>query len=173
MAKAIEKTVNPTKKQWDKAEALKLIESTGKSADTVQNNIQRVAVIAIGYANIHGDVTIAQRACEVFATKKGVRFNSFVKYLEYHGQLAWDKDAKNVVYHKRESAIKDEVKLLESLAGTKWYQAIKQEEVASIYDVKEAVEKLIARAKKAEKDGTEIAHAEMLQKLVGLIEVPV
>jgi len=163
------RAINPTAKQWDKAEVIKLIDNVGQQAQTVQNNIQRIAVVAIGYANIHGDITVAQRACEVFSGKKGIRFNSFVKYLEVHGQMQWDAKAKTVTYMKRDSVIKDPAQLLESLSVRKWYEATPQEPVESIYDVKAQIEKLIKAATKAADSGKKVSNAELLENLSNLV----
>ena len=163
----VARAVNPTEKQWDKATVLKLIDNVGDQAQTVQNNIQRIAVVAIGYANIHGDVTIAQRACEVFKGKKGIRFNSFVRYLETHGQLEWDKN--DIKYRKRDNVLKEPTELLASLSKTRWFDAIKAEQAQSIYDVKAQVEKLIKAAGKAVEDGRDVKNGELVDTLARLI----
>jgi hypothetical protein len=160
----------PQASMWDKQAAFDAIDRVGKDATTVRNNIQRIATIAIGYANLHGDISIAQRAVEVFQTNKGIRFNSFVSYLEHHGQLQWDAKAKQVVYRKRDDVIRDIPELVEALRASFWWEAIKAEEVVSMYDVKTAVEKLIAKATANAKKGGEVKHAEMLESLINLVE---
>jgi len=163
----VARAVNPKQSHWDKPAVMKLIDNVGDQAQTVQNNIQRIAVVAIGYANIHGDITVAQRACEVFKGKKGIRFNSFVRYLETHGQLEWDKDT--IKYRRRDNVLKDPAELMESLAKTRWYDAIKAEQAQSIYDVKAQVEKLIKAAGKAVEDGREVKNGELLDTLARLV----
>jgi hypothetical protein len=125
--------------------ALKLIDRTVKRGAALANDIQSLAVTCIGYANVHGDVTIAQEAYSKLEGVSGVRFNSFVKYLETYGQLAYDKDAKTMVYRKRTDVITDPVQLVTALSATRWYTAIKAEAVESIYDVQAQVEKLIKK----------------------------
>ena len=141
----------------------------GKRGNALTNDIQSIAVTAIGYANVHGDVTIAQDIYTTLSTLGGVRLNSFVKYLEVYGQLAYDKDTKNFVYFKRDNVETDPVALLAQLKDTRWFDAIKQEQPVSEYDVAEMVRKMVANlTKKAGKDGVTIKHAEMLDELSAL-----
>jgi LPS sulfotransferase NodH len=129
--------------------ALKLIDRTVKRGAALANDIQSLAVTCIGYANVHGDVTIAQEAYSKLEGVSGVRFNSFVKYLETYGQLAYDKELKTMVYHKRDDVLKDPVQLVTALSTTRWYTAIKAEAVESIYDVAAQVKKLIDKIEKS------------------------
>lgn len=155
---------------WDKDEALATIERVGRSSIRVRDQIQKVAVVAIGYANIHGDITVAQKACEVFQSNKGIRFNSFVKYLESYGQLRWDSKTKTMSYHKREDVASDIPELMAELEGTFWFEAVKAEEAVSMYDVKAAIEKLINKATSEAKKGADIQHKEMLSMLINMVE---
>jgi len=155
----------------DKDSAIKLIDRTVKRGASLANDIQSIAVTCIGYANIHGDVTIAQEAVSKLEGVSGVRFTSFIKYLETYGQLAWDKDTKNLVYRKRDDVLTEPMALITTLSETRWYNAIKPEAVQSIYDVSDMVKKLIAKIEKAASGGSAIVrHSEMLDQLRGLVE---
>lgn len=151
-----------------KDEAFKLIESASKKASSLNTALQRIAVTAIGYANIHGDVTIAQEACAKFSTQKGVRFNSFVAYLEMHGQIKWDKESKNVVYFRRDAAEKDPLALLTTLSQHAWYDAKPEKEPVSIYDCADAVARLIKKLEKMSQEGTVLENRHVLDGLVAL-----
>lgn len=143
----------------------------GKRGNALTNDIQAIAVTAIGYANVHGDVTIAQSIYTTLATLGGIRLNSFVKYCETFGQLAYDKDTKNFAYFKRDSAERDPVALMTQLKGTRWFDAIKQEAPVSVYDVADMVRKMIAKLEKAgKKEGVTINNAELIEGLADLVE---
>ena len=151
-------------------DAIARIALIGKRGNALMNDIQSISVTAIGYANVHGDVTIAQDICTTLQTIGGVRFNAFVKYLEVYGNLAWDKDTKNFVYRKNEDAVCEPVALLEQLHNTRWFDAIKQEQPASVYDVEDMVRKMLAKlTKAAQKDGVTIKNDYLIEELAGLI----
>ena len=151
-------------------DAVARIARIGKRGVQLNDDIQAIAVTAIGYANVHGDVTIAQDICTTLQTNGGVRFNSFVKYLEVYGNLAWDKDTKNFVYHKNSNAVCDPVALIEQLHATRWFDAIKQEKPASVYDVEDMVRKMINKLNKAAKqDNVTIHNEHLIEQLAELI----
>jgi hypothetical protein len=150
----------------DREVALNLIDRTVKRGASLSNDIQSIALTCIGYANVHGDVTIAQEAYSKLEGVSGLRFNSFVKYLETYGQLAYDKDAKTMVYRKRTDVITDPVQLVTALQETRWYTAIKAEAVESIYDVQAQVEKLIKKIESSiANEKVTVKGADLLDKL--------
>lgn len=154
----------------EKDAALKLIDRTVKRGAALANDIQSLAVTCIGYANVHGDVTIAQEAYSKLEGVSGVRFNSFVKYLETYGQLAFDKETKNMVYHKRDDVLKDPVQLIAALADTRWHTAIKAEAVESIYDVAAQVAKLIEKIEKSiANEKVTVKNADLLDALRAVV----
>jgi hypothetical protein len=122
---------------------------------------------------VHGDVTIAQEAYAKLEGIKGLRFNSFVKYLETFGQLAYDKELKTMVYRKRTDVITDPVQLITALADTRWHTAIKAEAVESIYDVAAQVEKLIEKIEKSiANEKVTVKSADLLDKLRLVVAAP-
>lgn len=147
-------------------QAFELSKSIGNRGKALNRDIQKIAATAIGYANIHGDVTVAQNIFENIKDNKGIRLNSFVKYLERHGQLAYDKESKNFVYHKRDDVCKDVMELFLTLAESPWYEAVKQEPVGSIYDVQEMLTKFIERTEKlAKNEHNKVQNVELLDTL--------
>lgn len=153
-----------------KEQAFDLSKSIGNRGKALNRDIQKIASTAIGYANIHGDVTVAQNIFENIKDNKGIRLNSFVKYLERHGQLAYDKESKNFVYHKRDDVCKDVMELFLTLSENPWYEAVKQEPVGSIYDVVKMVTALIERTEKlAKNERNTIENAQLLDTLKLLV----
>ncbi len=149
-----------------KDEAFELSKSIGNRAASLQRDIQKIAATAIGYANVHGDVTVAQNIIEHIRDKKGIRLNSLVKYIETHAKLAWDKEAKNFVYHKRDDVICDPLELFMVLSENKWYEAIKQEVPQSVYDVQEMLKAFIEKCERlANKGNNKVEHAELIEQL--------
>lgn len=154
-----------------KEQAFDLSKSIGNRGKALNRDIQKIAATAIGYANIHGDVTVAQNIFENIADNKGIRLNSFVRYLETHGQLAYDKESKNFVYRKRDDVIKDVMELFLALSEAPWYQAIKQEQVESIYDVSKMIKSLVDRVEKLSKnERNTIENIELVDTLKLLIQ---
>lgn len=149
-----------------KEDALVLSKSIGSRGKTLNRDIQKIACTAIGYANIHGDVTVAQNIYDNIRDNKGIRLNSFVKYLERFGCLAYDKESKNFVHHKRDDVVKDVLELFLTLNENPWYEAVKQEPVGSIYDVSDMVTKLIEKCEKlASNERNQVKNLEILESL--------
>lgn len=150
----------------DKPAAMKLADSLGRRIATATLDLQKVAISAIGYANIHGDITIAQRVLEVMGTS--MRRQTMVRYFEIHGKLAWDKESKTVVFAENVEALDDPAQLYETLSVLPWYEAV-QEQIESILDVTAIAAKLLKRIAKAAKDGKEIkAEGKLAEALVAL-----
>jgi hypothetical protein len=153
-----------------KEQAFDLAKSIGSRGKALNRDLQKIACTAIGYANIHGDITVAQSAFEAIKENKGIRLNSFVRYLETFGQLAYDKESKNFVYRKRDDVCKDVMELFLTLSEHPWFEAIKQETTESIYDVAEMVKKLVERCEKlAKSEKNVIENAQMIETLKLLV----
>lgn len=149
-----------------KEQAFELSKSIGNRGKTLNRDLQKVACTAIGYANIHGDITVAQNIWENLSDNKGIRLNSFVKYLETYGQIKFDKEAKTFVYSKRDDVIKDVMELFLTLSDNPWYQAIKQEPVGQEYDINEMVKKFVAKCESlAKNELNTVKNLEMLAKV--------
>lgn len=144
-------------------ECLSAIKSCGNRAKSLNNDLQAVALSVILHANQHGDVTLAQAACEAFT--KGQRLNSFVVFLEKYGKLQWDKKARTVVYRKRDDVAMDEEKLLEVVGDSRWYTAVAPEQPVSIVDVQTAFLKFMERIERQAGEAAEVHHKELLPVL--------
>lgn len=154
-----------------KEQAFELSKSIGKRGNALNRDIQKIACTAIGYANVHGDVTVAQEIFEQIGGNKGIRLNSFVRYLETHGKLAYDKETKNFVHRQRDDVITDVMELFLTLSENPWYQAIKQEPVESVYDVTKMVKALVERVEKLSKnERNTIENIELLDTLKLLVQ---
>lgn len=151
-------------------DAIARIALIGKRGNALMNDVQAIAVTSIGYANVHGDVTIAQDICTTLQTIGGVRFNSFVKYCETYGNLAWDKGTKNFVYYKNDNAVCEPAELVAQLHATRWFDAIKQEQPASVYDVEEMVRKMLTKLTNAAKrENVTIENEYLIDELAKLV----
>ena len=153
-----------------KDQVIELAKSVSGRGKSLNRDIQKLAASAIGYANVHGDVTIAQGIYETLSANKGLRLNSFVAYLEKFGKLEYDKTVKNFIYRKRDDVETDPMELFVSLAELPWYEAIKAKEPVSTYDVAAGIKAIIARCDRlAQQESVAIAHLELLEPLRSLI----
>lgn len=149
------------------SELAKSVAGRGKS---LNRDIQKLAVTAIGYANVHGDVTIAQEIYATLTQNKGLRLNSFVAYLEMYGKLEYSKQDKNFVYRRRDDVETDPMELFITLAEQPWYEAIKQPEPVSQYDLSVKIAALVKQCEKmAQQESVNIAHLELLEPLRALV----
>jgi hypothetical protein len=152
-----------------KDDTLSLIKSVKGRAGRLDTDLQKVAVMCIVYANVHGDVTIAQAALESLG--KGQRKPSFVAYLEQHGKMQFDGKTKTIVYRKRDDVATDVGSVVEALADTHWVDAKKDPEIQSMYDVEAMVAALVKRIEKlAAVEGTTIKSIEKLDVLRALAD---
>ena len=153
-----------------KDQVIELAKSVSGRGKSLNRDIQKLAVSAIGYANVHGDVTIAQSIYETLTVNKGLRLNSFVAYLEKFGKLEYDKTVKNFIYRRRDDVETDPMELFVSLAEFPWYEAIKAKEPVSTYDVAAKIKAIIAQCDRlAHQESVSIAHLELLEPLRSLV----
>lgn len=151
-------------------EAADLAKSVATRGKSLNKDIQKLAATAIGYANIHGDVTVAQGIYESLVGNKGLRINSFVAYLEKHGKLEYSKDAKNFIHRKRDDVITDVMELFLHLAENPWYEAIKGKDPVSMYDLSAKIAALVKQAESmAQQESVRVAHFELLEPLRALV----
>ena len=154
-----------------KEQAFDLAKSIGRRGVALNRDIQKIACTAIGYANVHGDVTVAQNIYENLRDNQGIRLNSFVRYLETHGKLQYDKESKNFIYRKRDDVVTDVMELFLTLSENPWFKAVKQEPTESIYDVAEMVKKLIAKAESlAKNEKNTVQNLELLDTLKAITQ---
>lgn len=148
------------------AELTELAKSVQNRGKTLNRDVQKLAMNAIAYANIHGDITIANTAHDAIKGNKGIRVNSFVKYCETYGKLQYSKESKGFVYRKRDDVLTDPMELFLALGESPWYEAVKQETPESIYDMAEMVKKFIAKCEKlAANPAVTLEHAELLERI--------
>jgi hypothetical protein len=151
-------------------EASDLAKSVATRGKSLNKDIQKLAATAIGYANIHGDVTVAQGIYAVLADNKGLRVKSFVAYLETHGKLEYSKDAKNFIYRKRDDVLTDVLELFLNLADNPWYEALKEKEPVSMYDLSVKIAALVKQAESmAQQESVTVSHLELLEPLRSLV----
>jgi hypothetical protein len=151
-------------------EASDLAKSVATRGKSLNKDIQKLAATAIGYANIHGDVTVAQGIYAVLADNKGLRVKSFVAYLETHGKLEYSKDAKNFIYRKRDDVLTDVLELFLNLADNPWYEALKEKEPVSMYDLSAKIAALVKQAESmAQQESVTVSHLELLEPLRSLV----
>jgi cytidylate kinase len=151
-------------------EAADLAKSVATRGKSLNKDIQKLAAAAIGYANVHGDVTVAQGIYESIANNKGLRIKSFVAYLEKHGKLEYSKDAKNFIHRKRDDVITDVMELFLHLAENPWYEAIKEKDPVSMYDLSVKIAALVKQAESmAQQESVTVAHFELLEPLRALV----
>jgi hypothetical protein len=151
-------------------EAADLAKSVATRGKSLNKDIQKLAAAAIGYANVHGDVTVAQGIYESIANNKGLRIKSFVAYLEKHGKLEYSKDAKNFIHRKRDDVITDVMELFLHLAENPWYEAIKEKDPVSMYDLSAKIAALVKQAESmAQQESVTVAHFELLEPLRALV----
>ena len=154
-----------------RADIPKLIKSALTSTTAMRNALQKVAVAAIGYANLHQDIDVARDVYAAFKDQKGVQAQRLLDYIAAHGCVVFDpkNQKKPVQYTLNPSAeCADVAKLLESLDESKWFE-FKAEKADKLIDVKDVLEKLIKRASAALDAKQEVLNAELLDGLVELL----
>lgn len=143
--------------------AVKLADKIIKSGATMRKDVQSLAVTAIGYANVHGDITIANKALEaVQSTKMQVR--QFIAYCEAHGKLKFSKEGKCFTFERKEDVKTDVVELITHLAAMpEWheFEIAKDVVVVSLYD---KLEKLLKQIKEESLTPEEHAMVDTVKK---------
>ncbi len=153
-----------------KDEAIKLCGQVAKAGTKLANDIQSLVLTAVGYANIHGDVTIATRL--IGSLSAGTRKQAVVNICEAFGCLSYDSKAKEFSHVKREDVERDPAELVKLLSKPEnfWTTYTPEPEVLSSYDVKAGIESLIKRLAKMQKAGTTLENAELFAKLTEMVE---
>lgn len=140
----------------------KMIGVIGRRGLQVHAMIQQAAVQCVAHSIMYGNVTPANQLCD--ALTNGARKDALVKYLETFGAIAYVKADKKLHHLKRES-VEWSDEYAKQCAETDWSKVKKQPEPSSIYDVTDALEKLIDNAHRAVKKKLEIKGSEVLGKL--------
>lgn len=143
------------------AEFGKLCDSVMKAQRKTDDDLQKLAITAIAYTHIHGDVQPANRL--IGAMQKSLRVDSMVKYIEKFGKLAWQKDEKKFAYYADAPVREFDADVCNTL---KWHDAKKPNPVVSQYDFVAEFDEFMKRLAKKIDSGKPIIHAELFDKLV-------
>lgn len=131
-----------------------------KTMKVANLRVQELAIVAVGYSIEHNDVRPANTLIE--SLPKGLRKDALVKWLEINGNLAWSTEGKKFLHYKA-GAVFDVTKL----SALPWYEAKKDPEPESVYDVAEAFDKFMSKVQKLVKEGkVEVANRTLLDELM-------
>lgn len=136
----------------------KRIATVGKRVSLLTKEVQVLAVNAVGYSILHGDITIGQRLYEALGT--AMRRQSLVSFFEKHGQFVWSSSEKKFVFNKREGIQFDP----DMLMGMPWDEA-KAEKIVSDIDVEDMVKRMIKRIENAINSGVEVKNKDLYSDL--------
>lgn len=145
------------------------IAAIGKSAASLRQIVQVVAVSIIGHAYTHGDVTQGDNL--LHALGKGTDRQALVAYFEDHGPFRWVKDEAKFKLDKkrRDNGSFDEEKLL---TGVQWFEYGRStKNLNSTFDLAKRTLSLIEGMGKAkEKAGTIVENAELAPYLTAAVK---
>lgn len=145
----------------------KTIASISKAQASASKAIGAAALMALYFANAKGDAGAASAlvACLRSSTKK----ESLIALLETHGNLAVKKGklVSFVPFAAGKVWAADDVKTLRTVCEA-WesFKAAEKEVVA--FDLAEALDKLLKRAEKAQKDGVTVIGAAMVKDITAV-----
>lgn len=150
----------------------KLIGNIGKSGMKLDAQIQLAAVQCIAYSIVDRNITPGQNLLD--ATSNGIRSDALVAFFEKHGQFAYDKQTKKLVFFDVKKVLDRKIEWTEALEkelmGTPWTAAKKKPEPVSAYDFDEQATKFVDRFKKLASDANvTVKHKELLNEMIGLI----
>lgn len=147
-----------------KEKALDLAVSITKKGVALRGDIQKLAVTAIGYANVHGDTSIAIRALEAVQSTK-LMPKKFIAYCEHYGKLTYDKASKSFVFNRENKTAKtDPVELMQFLdKQPAWYE-FEMEKSDQPIELITKVEKLVSHVKAESLTPEEVALVEAIRK---------
>lgn len=150
----------------------KLIGNIGKSGLKLDAQIQLAAVQCIAYSIIDRNITPGQNLLD--ATSNGIRSDALVAFFEKHGQFAYDKQTKKLVFFDVKKITNKDIEWSEAyereLMSTPWTGARKKQEPVSQYDFDEQATKFVERFKKLAADANvTVKHKDLLVKLVDVI----
>ena len=143
--------------------AIASIANRGKKLD---GDIQVAALSVINHIEKHGDVTLANRLFD--ALPKGARRLALAEWFLAFGKLAANTDKLTVKAGVHFVYAKDKKTDLAGGEETPWYEMKKEADVATAFDVQAELARLLAKIKKAQKDGVELKNADKLADLLAL-----
>lgn len=135
--------------------AIKSIATRGK---TLERDIHIAAVSCLNHADLHGDITLAQKLVE--AVPSLARKNALKDWFLAHGKFSYDMENKALTYNKKG------VTLLQEAIETPFW-VFKPEAEYKPFDINAAVAQLVQRAEKAVEKGEKVPtdKLEALRKL--------
>lgn len=136
--------------------AIKSIATRGK---TLERDIHVAAVSSLNHAELHGDITLAQKLVDAVPTM--ARKNALRDWFLAHGKFSYDVENKTLTFNKKG------VTLLQEAIDTPFWE-FKPEPEYKPFDINAAVQQLVARAEKAVEKGEKVPtdKLEALRKLV-------
>lgn len=136
--------------------AIKSISTRGK---TLERDIHVAAVSSLNHAELHGDITLAQKLVDAVPTM--ARKNALRDWFLAHGKFSYDVENKTLTFNKKG------VTLLQEAIDTPFW-AFKPEPEYTPFDINAAVAHLLKRAEKAVEKGEKVPtqKLEALRKLV-------
>lgn len=143
--------------------AIASIANRGKKLDS---DIQLAALSVINHIDMHGDVTLANRLFD--ALPKGARRLALAEWFLAFGKLAANTDKATAKTGVHFLYAKDKKTDLVGATETPWYEMKKEADVISAFDVQAELARLLAKIKKAQKDGVELKNADKLAALLAL-----
>lgn len=143
------------------AEFAKLCDTVMRAQRKTDDDLQKLAVAAIAYTHIHGDVQPANRL--IGAMQKSLRVDSMAVYLEKFGKMAYSKAEKKFLYFADAPVPEFNADVVGAM---KWYAAKKPNEIVSAYDFVAEFDKFMDKLAKHINSGKPIEHAELYDKLM-------
>lgn len=140
----------------------KLIAMIGKRGTQVHTFIQQAAVGCVGHSIMYGDIRPGNALLS--AVHSSQRKDSLVKYMEQFGCFKYVAKNKSFEYIKREKLVWD-ADYAKRVAEFDWAKAKRAPNPSSIYDVADALEKLVDAAHRAIQHGKDIKNASILSVL--------
>lgn len=145
----------------------KLCAAVMRAQRKTDKDLQKLAIAAIGYSIVHGDVQPANRVLD--AMQGSLRKDAMVAYLEKHGNMAYMTTDKKFAHFADAGQVWDEDYADELAEGPMWHEAKKATEPNSIYDVDAAVGKVLKQIENAIKGGKDVKNAALREYLIDAV----
>lgn len=142
--------------------AITSLQTRGKKYEA---DLHQAAVSCLNHAGKHGDITLAIRLIE--AVPSLTRSNALKQWFIAMGRFKWDDEGKTLAYDKSKATLLDE-----ALANPFWTFKANEGGAFKPFDFNEAVNRILAQAKKAHEKGQEVP-TDKLEALAKLIQAPV
>lgn len=119
-----------------------------KSVTVTRQRVQDVAVQAVAYSIIHGDISVGKMLLEAVSVNKSLRKDSLVAYFEKYGNFAWMKADKALKFFEAHKVGKIEAAHEALFTSAKWDEAKRDTEIVSQYDMEALVRAFLSRMTK-------------------------